>query len=159
MKMKLGMIIVFNYFEKANLIDFFIKKLKRVKHVQFCLVNNNNDEETLEILSEIAEQCKNTSVINISKSKSNTSAVRAGARYMSRHFNLKHIGFITDLHDQEILNIIEELTKNQNEVLIQINKDQNSKTVRQTFFQRLFSITDCLNNLRLSQENAQQTIN
>ena len=151
--MKLGMIIVFNCFDKPTLMNFFVKKLKRVKHIQFCLVNNNNSEEALEILTEIAEQCKNTSVINISKSKSNSSAVRAGARYITRHFNLKHIGFIIDLNTREIINILEELTKNQNEALAEITRDQNNRSVKQTLFQRLFSITDYLDNLKIPQEN------
>ena len=152
--MKLGMIIVFNYFDKITLMKFLVKKLKRVKHIQFCLVNNNNCEETLEILTEIAEQCKNTSVINISKSKSNISAVRAGARYMTRHFNLKHIGFIVDLHNHEIIDTIDELAKNQKEILAEIDREQNNRLVKQTLFQRLFSITDYLNKLKLPQESS-----
>jgi len=94
--MKIGVIIIC-YNNEFNIDrDLCISYLKEVQNIEFCLVNNYSQDNTFEVLKELSETCKNVSVVNINKYKSNSSAVRAGARFMCNEFNLKYLGFITE---------------------------------------------------------------
>lgn len=138
--MKIGIIIVFNHCETAIIKQKLIKSFNKVLHVEFCLVNNNGGRSIYESLTEITEYCKNTNVVNIKKNKSDSSAVRAGARYMHNQFKLKYIGYITGLSSSELFEIIDNFATYQNDILTQIRYEKQEIPVRQTFFQSIFSV-------------------
>ncbi len=142
--MKTGLIIVFNSFENFNLKTHFIDSINKVKDAKVCLVCANPSEETFEVISEIADQCEHAYVINIKRNKSKTSSVRAGARFLSNKYNLKHLGFIAELSDSEILEVLKTYLKRQDKIVALNKKEQNNKAVKQTFFQSLFSVPEYL---------------
>ncbi|MEO1030395.1 MAG: hypothetical protein AAFX55_03270 [Bacteroidota bacterium] len=145
--MYVGLIIVFNTFENEALKNHFIASMGTLTDVKICLVSNNNNEQVFEILTEIAEQCDNTDVINTKRRKSKVSAVRAGARYMHNQYNLKYLGFIVGLKDFEIVEVIKGYIEHQETILVLNREELRSKAVKQTFFQRLFSVTQYLEKL------------
>jgi len=92
--MKTGIIIIFhNYAEEIDK-DFFKEHISKADDVEICLVNNNSNDSTYQLLKEIGEKCKNVSVVNINKFKTDNSAIRAGVRYLVNQFNLREIGYI-----------------------------------------------------------------
>ena len=145
--MKLGVIIVFDSCENEAFEERFLDLVRDFKQINYCFVINNNGRDSLEILNDIAEQSENTSVLEINGSKSEVSAVRAGARYLSSHLNLGQIGFITNIHGDKLLELIHHLTENRDIVFNIVSKQQKNKKVKQTLFQRLFSISECLSDL------------
>jgi hypothetical protein len=144
--MKLGVVIVFNNYQETKFADRFIREIGRFTQVDYCLVINNKLDFP-ESLIEITEQCSNTSVIKINGVKSQNSAVRAGARYLSSHSNLSQIGFIVNVKGDRLLEMIQQLLKHQNKVFKSVSMQQDNKKNKQTLFQRLFSIPECLNDL------------
>lgn len=147
--MKIGIIIVFNTFEEDNLKKELLKYFKKAKEVEFCLVNNGQSEYVYESLIDISEQRKNVCVVNIRKKKLETAAVRAGARYMYNNFNLKHLGFISEVSGHELLDMIEFLSMYQKEIIIMNTNNQNTRQIKQTFFQSIFSVSKQINQLNL----------
>jgi len=148
--MKVGIIIVFNSIENSSFKEALINKINSLKDVSICLVNNESNEKTDYYLNEISERCKNTTVVNIKRSKSINSAIRAGARFMFNQHKLKHMGYLYDLSTKELVEIIEVFKTNKNEILEQVLIKQNEKAVKQTLFQRLFSITDTFSSLKIN---------
>lgn len=145
-----GLIIVFNTFEKEAFKKALITAINAIAETKICLVCNSSNDEVFEILTEVAERCNNTNVINTKREKSSTSAVRAGARYMFNEYNLKYLGFIVDLYDFEILKIMKQYAKRQ-EAIVTLNKiERDGKTVKQTFYQSLFSVTEYLRKIASS---------
>lgn len=142
--MKTGLIIVFNSFENFNLKSHFIDSINKIKDAKVCLVCANPNEEAFEGLAEIADQCENANVINIKRNKSKTSSVRAGARFLSNKYNLKHLGFIAELSDLEILEVLKTYLKRQEKIVALNQEEQKNKAVKQTFFQSLFSVQEYL---------------
>lgn len=146
--MKTGIIIVFNAAKEDIPTGYFIKYIHELLDVKFCLVNNNKSDKMYESLLEISDHCINANVINIRKIKTNTSAVRAGARYMFNQFNLKHLGYIVDSNIVQILEAIALFTTTQNEIQHLNCTAQSNQVVKKTFFQSLFSLTERLENLK-----------
>jgi hypothetical protein len=145
--MKLGIIIVFNSFENSFPKEALIEKINSLNDVCICLVNNKSNTNTENYLNEISENCKNTSVVNIKMSKSLNSAIRVGARYMFNRHNLKHLGYINDQTNLQIIEVIEGFKKNRDELFNLVVNRQNKKSISQTQFQRLFSIKQYLMDL------------
>ena len=147
--MKLGIIIIFNSFDCSTLKDQLIETIKSLNEVCFCLVNNNSNEETDNYLNEISHKCDNTNVINIKKSKSLNSAIRAGARFMINRHNLNQLGYINNSTNLKLIEVIKVFKSNQEEIIDLVVNEQNKKPIRQTLFQRLFPIKKYLIDLKV----------
>jgi hypothetical protein len=132
--MKIGMIIVFDSQDDEI--------LKKRKEINFCLVNNNCKNPVSEALTDISDECENVTVIQIRKNKSSSIAVRAGARYINNHFNLKFLGYITDLRGEELVEVIELFFSNYEEIRTLEKQSQSNKLMKQSFFQNIFSISN-----------------
>lgn len=145
--MKLGVIIVFRRGE--NLIDreIYINLFNKGPEIKFCLVNNNIDNFDLEILKEIQQYCTNVTLVNIKKDKSDNLAIRAGARYLTSLIDLRHIGFIAGLNNFKMIETINDLVKNQNQLVNKITQKTSKYKVKQTFSQSLFSVTESLSEI------------
>jgi len=146
--MKTGIIIIFhNYGEKIDK-NFFKDYINEAKDIEICLVNNNSKDNTYEHLKEITEYCKNVSVLNINKFKTDVSAVRAGARYMVNQFNLKDIGFInTNIlksNQKELNKVLKAIIDNREEILNYKNQVSQQKKIKQSMFQSVFSLLECM---------------
>jgi hypothetical protein len=146
--MKSGIIIIFNNYEKEIDKDTLIKYCSKTKNFEYCFVNNYSKDDTYNVLKYIKEKCENVSVVNVKKLKSEISAVRSGARYFLNNFKLLHIGYIN-------ANALKEKNKSLNEIIYFINRNEhdfleydknllNKSTVKQTHFQRLYSVVDYL---------------
>lgn len=145
--MYVGLIIVFNTFDNERLKEDFISVINTMQHAKICLVCNSNSDQDFEILSEIAEQCHSANVVNTKRKKSNTTAVRAGARYMFNQFNLKHLGFIVDDDRWELLEVIKDYAQHQEAIVALNTLEKRKKAFKQTFFQSLFSVPDYLSKI------------
>ncbi|WP_047550228.1 hypothetical protein [Psychroserpens sp. Hel_I_66] len=149
--MKMGIIIIFNNYEKSLNVASFIKSLNKIKSIQFCLVNNDSQDETNLLLEEIKYDCNNVTVVNIKKFKSDVSAVKSGARYMFNQFKLNHLGYINTnvLHNkfENLITLIKTVDEYQN-ALIEFDKKENSDK-KKTLFQKLFSVMDYVIRLKL----------
>ena len=134
-------------------IDYCIKYLNNVKGIEICLVNNHSKDNTYEVLKEIKEYCKNVSIVNIKKFKSDSSAVKAGARFMTSQFNLKHLGFVNMnmISKYDSLNmLIKDIRDNQIDILNYEQSLSNKKGIKLTMFQSLFPVVDYLMNTKKS---------
>lgn len=145
--MKTGIIIIChnNEFDINN--EDCIKYLNEVADIEFCLVNNNSADNTLEVLKDLSENCKNVSVVNVNSHKSSTSAVRAGARFMFNEYNLKQLGFITTktLNSYENFGILINIIRENQHTICNYNKCFSETTeIKLTLFQRLFPVMDYL---------------
>jgi glycosyltransferase involved in cell wall biosynthesis len=141
--MKLGIIIICYNNENDIDINYCTKYLNKVKNIEICLVNNNSKDSTYEVIKEIKESCKNVSIVNIKKFKSDTSAVKAGARFMSSQFNLKHLGFINMnmISKYKNLNILIKDIRDKQVDLLKYNQDStNKRGIKKTMFQSLFPV-------------------
>ncbi|WP_299361841.1 hypothetical protein [Winogradskyella sp.] len=148
--MYVGLIIVFNTFDSEVLKEYFITSINAMADVKICLVCNSSNEQVFEVLTEIAEHCNNTNVVNTKRKKLNTASVRAGARYMNNQFNLKYLGFIVGLDNFEILEVLKTYVQHQ-ETIIALNKiEKGNKAVKPTFYQSLFSVTEYLKKIASS---------
>lgn len=152
--MKIGIIIIFHNNEQDIDTNIFIKQLKQAKNIQFCLVNNASKDNTLNKLSEIKEtRMANISILDVKKFKSDVAAVRAGARYMTNKFNLNHLGYVsTNLINIKYqgLNVLIKLISENQKIILDYNINTiEKKEIKQTLFQSLFSIIDCLKNLKI----------
>lgn len=126
-------------------ISHCTKYLNKVKNIKICLVNNNSDDNTYDVLKEIRENCESVSVVNIKKFKSDDSAVKAGARYMASQFNLNHLGFVTlnkTNKDKSLSELIKEIRDNQVYILKYNQSFINKKGIKLTMFQSLFPVMD-----------------
>lgn len=118
--MKIGIIIIFNNYEKEMDKFFLIHYLKKIYDIELCFVNNNSKDDTYIILKEIKKACNNVSIVNIKSSKSNISAIRAGARYLISQNRLDYLGYVnTNLLDPKIglNNVIKEIGKKQEAIM------------------------------------------
>lgn len=146
-KMKLGIIIICHNNENEIDKDFYFKYSNKIKELEICLVNNESNDNTNEILKVINEQCERVSVVNVKKKKSDISAVKAGARYMFNQFNIEHLGYVTCSNSTDMKVLIEAIKQN---LLVLINLNIaliNQSEIKPTKFQRLFSITDYLSRI------------
>jgi hypothetical protein len=142
--MILGIIIVFRKGNNLIYKEKYIKLFNKAPGIKFCLVNNNIDDCDLEVLLEIQQYCLNVTLVNIKKDKSDSIAIRAGARYLSSLINLRYIGYIAGLKESKISETINDLVNNQNQIIIKIANKNNTHKVKQTFSQSLFSVTESL---------------
>ena len=146
-KMKLGIIIICYNNENDIDIGSCIKYLNKVKDIEICLVNNNSKDNTYNVLKEIKEYCGHVSIVDIKKFKSDNSAVKAGARFMSSQFNLKYLGFINTNAIREYENLcllIKAIGDSQVDISKYNQSDLNKKGIKLTMFQSLFSVMDYL---------------
>jgi GTPase SAR1 family protein len=155
--MKLGVIIIF--YNNASDINskVFIHNLKSTNRVQWCLVDNESKDNTLEKLKEIKESVANISVVEIKKHINQDAAKRAGSRFIFNNSNLKHIGFI-DVNDltarQFNINEVIEKLQNDAEHIIEYNKElKRLQTIKPTLFKSVFSILDYLRQNTLNIKN------
>lgn len=145
--MKLGIIIICYNNENDIDIGHCIKYLNKVKNIEICLVNNNSKDNTYDILKEVKERCENVSIVDVKKFKSDTSAVKAGARFMSSQFNLKYLGFINANVISEYENLcllIKAIGDNQVDISNYNQSYLNKKGIKLTMFQSLFPVMDYL---------------
>lgn len=153
--MKLGIIIICHNNENDIDICNCVKYLNKVKNMEICLVNNNSTDNTHEVLREIKEYCKNVSIVNIKKKKSDSSAVKAGARFMTSQFNIKHLGYINTSMIKKYQNLsllIKTIRDNQMDILEYNKRISDEKTMKPTMFQSLFSVVDYLAKINAKNE-------
>jgi len=127
--------------------DLCIQYINDVQDIEFCLVNNNSEDNTHELLKEISESCRNVSVVNINKYKSSKLAVKAGARFMFNEYNLKQLGFITTntfIKFENLGMLIKVIQDNQQEISRYNEKILPLKETKLTLFQSLFPVMDYL---------------
>ncbi len=153
-KMKLGIIIICYDNEYDIDINHCVELLHKIKDIEICLVNNNSQDRTLDVLKEIKERCKNVSVVDMKKFKSGNSAIKAGARYMSSQFNLKHLGFVDakKINEyQDLCLVIKDIKEHQKDISDYDQSFLNKKGIKLTMFQSLFSVMDYL--MKINIEN------
>lgn len=143
-----GIIIVLNSLDSFKLKKDFITSLKAMQGVRICLVCNSSNEELLEALTEIAQTCENTDVVNANRKKSNTSSVRYGARFMYVHYDLKYLGFVVDYNDFQVLEVLKDYVQYR-EQIIQLHENiKRQKGIKLTYYQSLFSVTEYLDSIK-----------
>tara|TARA_R110000772_G_scaffold90926_1_gene187327 strand:- start:9 stop:494 length:486 start_codon:yes stop_codon:yes gene_type:complete len=153
--MKLGIIIICYNIENDIDIGHCVKYLNKVKDIEVCLVNNNSKDNTYNILKEIKEDCVNVSIVDIKKFKSDNSAVKAGARFMSNQFNLKYLGFIntsTISRYEDLSMLIKTIRDNQVDISMYNQSISNKKEIKRTMFQSLFPVMDYLAKINIENE-------
>jgi len=153
--MKLGIIIICYNNENDIDIGHCIKYLNKVKNIEICLVNNNSKDNTYFILKEIKEHCKNVSIVNVKKFKSDNSAVKAGARFMSYQFNLKYLGFVNSKRISEykgLSPLIKAIRDSQIDISNYNESDLNTKGIKLTMFQSLFPVMDYLAKIKIKNQ-------
>ena len=151
--MKIGIIIVCHNIEKSIDMGLFVKHLNQAENLELCFVNNASKDNTHQILKDIKEQSiTNFSILDIKKFKSDTSAVRSGARFMFNRFDLNHIGYIsTNLLNNKkysFNHLIKEIRMHQDVILKFNTKLKEKNKMKQTLFQSVFSITEYLEKLK-----------
>lgn len=147
--MRIGVIIVFHNSEKHIDVDFFVNYLDKAKNLEFCLVNNASKDNTYKVLKEIKiSATTSVALVDIKKFKSDISAVRSGARFMFNQFDLDHIGFIStnliNTKKYSINSLIYTMSKHQDAILKYDKNEIEKKHIRQTLFQKVFSIIEYL---------------
>lgn len=147
--MKVGMIIVFDThddkLERFQLTETF----KKAIGINFCLVNNNCRDIVSEVLTDISDECGNVTVIHMKKNKSSSIAVRAGARYINNHFNLKFVGYIADLRGKKLVEAIELFVRHYEEIITRKEQSQSNTLMKQAFFQKIFSVSNYYKQMNL----------
>lgn len=148
--MKVGMIIVFDTNDYKLLEMRAAKLFNSMPQINFCLVNNNCSEMFGEALMDIADECSNVAVVHVKRTKKTSLAVRAGSRYLNNHFNLKFLGYITDLQGEELFEAIKLFAKEYEEIRTSEGNQQSDKLIKQTFFQRIFSVSNYYHKMNLN---------
>lgn len=151
--MRTGIIIIFHNNEKEIDTTYFINQIKQTSNLELCLVNNDSKDDTYKLLKEVKDACKNVSVVDIKKFKSNTSAIRSGARFMFNRFDLKHLGYVSanslKIKHYGLIALIKVIVENQELI---VNYNVKSLKKKQTLFQSLFSVIDYLKNIKISSQ-------
>lgn len=142
--MQIGLIVVFDTFDNYALKESFILTINGMADIKVCLVCNSGSDKVFESLSEIAQHCDNTIVVNINRKKSRISSVRVGARYLSSQYNLKSIGFIVNVEDLELLEEMSSYSTHRDAILSLNISELKNKSIKQTFYQSLFSVSEYL---------------
>ncbi|MCA0132591.1 glycosyltransferase [Winogradskyella alexanderae] len=146
--MKLGIIIVFNNNQDDIKTKTIIDQLKSTDQIEFCLVDNESKDDTLELLREIKENCSSVSIVEIKKHVSIVASKRAGARYMFNNFDLRHLACldVNTLKSYRLnLSDIIELICTETESIISYDRDLKSKyIIKPTLFKSVFSLMDYL---------------
>ncbi|GAA3629686.1 glycosyltransferase [Flavivirga jejuensis] len=153
--MKIGIIILF--YNNAIAIDKnLFKGVSNLSDVHLCLVNNGSKDETLEKLQELKETSGlKSTIIDIKHNKGKMAAIKAGARYLFNHNDLKHIGYINVGKMKEVMSLFELLNETQHhkELIIQHNLNVIKKhLVQKPLLKNIFSIKDYLRYLNIKLE-------
>ena len=142
--MYVGLIVVINTLKSEAHKLSLTSSINNMNDVKVCLVCSSNDVQVYETLTEIADQCSNTNVVNAKMKKTSLASIRAGARFLQNEFSLKYIGYIAELDHIKVLSVLEKFVDYQ-ETIIALNKrEKNNKNVKPTFYQSLFSISEYL---------------
>lgn len=151
--MNIGVIIIFNDNEAQIETRLFTEKMKVSEGIEFCLVDNNSRDNTLQLLKDIRERCvSKVSIVEIKKQCSTDAAKRAGGRYMLNEFNLRHIGYL-DVNSvyqkgDTLKDLIAVILKNK-ELIIDFNLRQiENRETKQTLFKSIFSVADYLKQIQ-----------
>ena len=155
--MKTGIIVIFHNNEKDIDLRFFIQQINTTKNLKLCLVNNCSKDNTYKLLKEVKEACETKlSLVNIKKFKTDVSAVRAGARYMSNQFDLSHIGYVTSSSINTKYNGLNDLIKavceNQQDILKYNIDFLEKQEIKLTLFQSLFSVIEYLKKIKIENQ-------
>jgi hypothetical protein len=154
--MKIGIIIIFHNNEGDIDSNFLITHFLKAKNLEMCLVNNDSGDNTYKILKEIKEVCENVSLVNIKKFKSDSSAVRAGARYMFNQFDLNHLGYFftnnLNIKSQALNVLIKAISENQKDIIKYNLTVLNEQETKPTMFQSLFSVIDYLKKIKIENQ-------
>lgn len=142
--MKLGIIIICYNNENDIDISQTAGYFNRLKNVEICLVNNHSSDNTYDVLKELKEHSSNVSVVNIKKHKTEVLAIRAGARFLFNEFNLKTLGYVINDKNIGFNCLAKTISVNKEALLNHTIVKKDTKVVRQTIFQKVFSITDLL---------------
>jgi len=151
--MEIGIIIIFRNNEKDISKDLFSEKINDSQNIKLCLVNNCSQDKTYQVLKKIKEECEsNVSIVDIKKIVSESSAKRAGARYMFNRFELNHMGYINtnsiDPTNDGLYHLIENICDHQKEILEYNIDTLKKKEIRQTKFQSLFPVIEYLKSIK-----------
>lgn len=158
--MKIGIIIICYNNENDIDIDQCAKYLNELKDIEICLVNNDSKDNTYNLLEELKEHCVNVSILDIKRFKSDNSAVRAGARFMSNQFSLKYLGYVNSnslFKYHSIVLLFKAIRDNQVDILNYNQSFLNKKGIRLTMFQSLFPVMDYLEKMNI--ENLYTSLN
>jgi len=142
--MQIGLIVVFDTFDNYALKESFILTINGMADIKVCLVCNSSSDKVFEALSEIAQHCDNTIVVNINRKKSRVYSIRAGARYLISQHNLKSIGFIVNADHLNLLEQLKSYSIHRSAILSMNIKELKNKSIKQTFYQSLFSVNEYL---------------
>lgn len=157
--MKLALIILLKDNENQLKNNLLIEQLELAKEFQICFVDNKSNDATLESLYEIKDQIKTISIVEVKKRVSTYYAQRAGSRFISNNFNLKHIGYIDVneiISDGHQLYEVIELIRQSHDNDIDFNTNHERKyQIRSTHFRRIFSVSEFIK--MLSQPNYKLT--
>ena len=151
--MKVGIVIIFYNNEEQIGKHFFIEQINASETIEFCLIDNNSKDRTLQLLEEIKHACTSQlSIVEIKKNIPKNLAIKAGVRYMLNHFNLKHIGFIninSICQKEEHLNtLIESMCENQEYIIEYNTKMIEKRQKHKTLSQSVFSVADYLEEIK-----------
>lgn len=88
-------IIIIFHNNEDELDHAFKEHISKHQNIKFCLVDNDSKDNTLTLLKTIKEDNPDhISIVEIKKHVTDETAKKAGARYMSNKYDLKHIGCI-----------------------------------------------------------------
>lgn len=140
--MKTGIIIVIDNDHQNLLTTNLANALSNSGEINFCFVNNGCSDLISNQLVEISEEFENVNVIHVKRKKENSWAVRAGSRFMNNHFKLKFLGYISELQGEELIHAIQVFVDHHGEISKEHDTYHTEKMVKQTFFQRIFSVNN-----------------
>ena len=151
--MEVGIVIIFCNNEEQIGKYFFIEQINASEKIEFCLVDNDSKDRTLQLLQEIKDACPSQlSIVEIKKNISENSAIKAGVRYMLNHFNLKHIGFIyvNSIYQKEkhLNTLIESMFENQEYIIDYNIKMIEKRQMHKTLSKSVFSVADYLEEIK-----------
>lgn len=142
--MNLGIIIIFHNNENQINTRFFIKYINEIKNITFCFVNNCSLDNTFELLNDIKNETEaKVSIVDIKKYVVESFAIKAGVRFMSSNYNLKHIGFLNS-ENFDFENLLKIIIQNNDLLIEPTNLALIKQTVKQKTYKNIFSVVDFL---------------
>ncbi|GAA3611979.1 glycosyltransferase [Flavivirga amylovorans] len=150
--MKIGIIIIC-YNNAVDIGKSLFSGVSNLTDVDLCLVNNGSKDATLEKLQELKEASGlKSTIIDIKHNKGYTVAIKAGARYLSNHNDLKLIGYINVNKMNDVMSLLDLLNAVQHhkEAIIQHHLNVINKHFEQrALLKNTFSVIDYLNRLNI----------
>lgn len=144
--MKFGIILVFNN-TTPFLVKDYIESLNSFSDVTFCLVNNKLNDTALESLTEILDKTNNTKVVNLNKKCSLKAATKYGTRYLNSYYDLKYIGYIDVVNQQDDLEVLSSFNHFKEDVEKLLEESKNSSPIRRFSSNSVFSVVSYLSEL------------